>query len=370
MATEQPVQLGIIGTGLAVEKLHWPALKGMPERFAITAFCDIRRDAAEHFAGYTGASMENWTADAATLLARDDVEAVLISLPIPESAEMIRHALEAGKHVLCEKPPGRDLSQIETLFPLATEYRDKVLLIAENYFYRDDVRWAKAKIAEGAIGEPYLMTFRTSSQLVPRDDSFSSTPWRWAADYAGGPHLDGGVHHTAQIRMLMGDARRVHGEIQDANTTHGGPSVLTVNIGFVSDAIGSYTANYPELAIPPEPQEMRLYGTEAVMIVKDKEIAIGTRDKVTTWQFPDADGGYAGEFTNFHEAITRNAPVVGTLGQSFRTAEIVLLGIASAEQGMVLETAEGFEPLSATPLPLWLPEGADALDVNAKVISE
>ncbi|HEY8291658.1 MAG TPA: Gfo/Idh/MocA family oxidoreductase, partial [Thermomicrobiales bacterium] len=100
------VRLGVIGTGLAVEQLHWPALVRMPERFVIAAFANHSRPKAEHFAGYSGASMAEYHADYHDLLRRDDVEAVLISLPIPLNYQVTRECLAAGKHVICEKPTG------------------------------------------------------------------------------------------------------------------------------------------------------------------------------------------------------------------------------------------------------------------------
>ncbi|CAN5828392.1 hypothetical protein BH20CHL2_BH20CHL2_09970 [soil metagenome] len=101
-----PIRLGIICTGLAVEKLHWPALKRMTDQFHVTAFCDIDHTAAEHFAGYSGTSMEMFTEEYQVLLRRDNVDAVLISLPIPLNYSVTKDALDVGKHVICEKPTG------------------------------------------------------------------------------------------------------------------------------------------------------------------------------------------------------------------------------------------------------------------------
>jgi predicted dehydrogenase len=49
-----PIRLGLIGTGLAVEKLHWPALRGLADRFAVTAFTDSSAEQGRRFAGYSG----------------------------------------------------------------------------------------------------------------------------------------------------------------------------------------------------------------------------------------------------------------------------------------------------------------------------
>jgi hypothetical protein len=79
--TIPPIQLGLIGTGLA-------ALRGLADRYVVTAFIDR-----------------------AALLARDDVDAVPISVPIPHLYEVARDALTTGNDVLCEKPSGVDAEQ-------------------------------------------------------------------------------------------------------------------------------------------------------------------------------------------------------------------------------------------------------------------
>ncbi|HEV2127444.1 MAG TPA: Gfo/Idh/MocA family oxidoreductase [Thermomicrobiales bacterium] len=362
MASPDTVRLGIIGTGLAVEKLHWPALKRMTDRIRVTTFADIDRDHAEHFVSYSGASMDGFTADYHELLGRDDVDAVLISLPIPLNYTVTKDSLEAGKHVICEKPTGGSAEAMRAFIDLEGQYRDRTILIAENWFYRDDLRFARSLLDEGAIGRMHLMAWRNVSQLIPREGEFSSTPWRWEGDYVGGPQLDAGVHNTAQIRLLCGDVDHVSGEIQDANSTHNGPSDLTMNLHFVSEAIGSYTASYPELAMPEEPNDMRLYGTEGVMSISRGGVRIHRPDGSTEcWKVEMPDAGYYNEFLNFHQALTGEAELVGTIAQSVRNMEIIVQGLASAEEGKVMEMASGPIDLSPTAVPLWKPAGADGL---------
>ena len=367
----RPIRLGIIGTGLAVEQLHWPALKQMPERYRIVAFANHTRPKAEHFASYTGASMDDYHQDYRELLRRDDVEAVLVSLPIPLSYPITRDCLRAGKHAVCEKPAGADLAQGRDFLALERDYPDQRVLVAENFFYRDDLRLARSLLDEGAIGRLHAMSWRVVSRLVPAPGKFSSTPWRHRPQYRGGPHLDGGVHHTAQIRLLCGDVARVHGEVQDANTTHGGPSDLTLNLRFVSGAIGSYTALYPDLAVPTEPNEMRLYGTEAVMALANRRVAIHRPDgSVEEHWVEGADGGYYNEFRDFYDAVVHGVPLVGSIAQSFHNMLIVLHGLDSAERGQAVAVTEAPAGLAVTSVPLWRPRGAaglfDGLPVEPK----
>lgn len=369
----EPLRLGIIGTGLAVEKLHWPALRDMTDRFRVVAFSNRGRENAERFASYSGTPMSAFVPDYRDLLARDDVDAVLISLPIPLNYPVSRDALAAGKHVICEKPTGANLQEGRAFVEVAAQHPDLVCLIAENVFYRDTVRFARSLLDAGAIGRMHLVAWRSVSRLVPIPGEFSGTPWRMEPEYDGGPHLDAGVHHTAQLRTLCGDADRVSGEIQDVNSTHGGPSDLALNLRFVNGAAGIYAASYPSLNVPPEPNELRLYGTEAVMAVRGNTIQVfRPDDTVETYRIEQRDAGYYNEFLNFYEAVTAGAPVVGTVNQSYRNMDIILRGLKSAERGQVIATDRWPEPLSATAVPLWrphAPEGPDVLDPDSPKVT-
>ncbi len=359
---DEAIRLGVIGTGLAVERLHWPALKRLTDAYTVTAFANHTRPKAEHFAGYTGLSMDDYAVDYHDLLARSDIDAVLISLPIPMNYPVTKAALEAGKHVICEKPAGVDDAEARKLIELVDEYPDLIVLITENCFYQDAARLARSLIDGGALGRIHLASWRTVSQLTPKEGEFSSTPWRHDPGYEGGPHLDAGVHHTAIIRLLCGDVSHVSGVSQDANTTHGGLSDLSLNLRFVSGAVGNYTASYPELAVPKEPNEFRLYGTEGVMSFGYRQLTVSRPEEpdavYRTGQF---DGGHFNAFLNFAEAIRLGEPVVGTVAQTYRNMQIVLDGLQSAADGEVRPIDRYPSELLATALPLWSPNRSDPL---------
>jgi predicted dehydrogenase len=358
----RPIRLGIIGTGLAVEHLHWPALRRLTDRFRVVAFCDTERAHAERFAAYSGAAMNGHVADYRDLLGRTDVDAVLISLPIPLNYAVTREAVAAGKHVVCEKPSGANRAEGRAFVELAAAHPELTVLVAENWFYRDDLRLARALLDGGAIGRLHLVAWRSVSRLVPQPGEFSSTPWRHRGEYEGGPHLDAGVHWIAQLRLLCGDVARVAGEIQDANAVFGGPSDLTLNLRFASGAVGNYTAAYPALAVPPESNELRLYGDEAVMTHHRNEIRVYRPDgTVETHRVGSPDGGYYNEFLNFADAVAGQAPLVGTAAQSYRNLDIIVAGLESARTGRVIAVEPWPEPLSANAVPLWRPVGATGL---------
>jgi predicted dehydrogenase len=358
-----PIRLGLIGTGLAVEKLHWPALRGLADRYAVTAFTDSSAEQRERFAGYSGTDPARAVADRAALLSRDDVDAVLISVPIPHLYEVARDALAAGKDVLCEKPAGVDAKQATAFLALAAGHPDRTFMVGENYFYRDDLRYARALLDDGAIGRLHLMAWRHAVRSVPREGSFTGTPWRHRPQYRGGVHLDFGVHHIAQIRLLCGDIAQVHGAVQAANSTIDAPSDLTLNLVFTGGAIGNYTASFPEIPLPPEPNDMRLYGTEGVLVLAGSEsecrVTRNCSDATShTTVFRGIDNGYRAELVDFADAVQFGARPIGSVAQSVANAMVVQRALDSAERAAVM----ALDPvLGAGPVPLWRPRGSAGL---------
>ncbi|WP_103342010.1 Gfo/Idh/MocA family protein [Amycolatopsis sp. CA-126428] len=359
----KPIRLGLIGTGLAVEKLHWPALRGLADRFVVTAFTDSAAEQGRRFAGYSGTDPARAVAGRAALLAREDVDAVLISVPIPHLYEVARDALTAGKDVFCEKPAGADAEQAAAFLALAAGHPDRTFMVGENYFYRDDLRYARALLDEGAIGRPHLMAWRYAARSVPRAGGFTGTPWRQRPQYRGGVHLDFGVHHMAQIRLLCGDIARVHGAVQAANSTIDAPSDLTLNLVFAGGAIGNYTASFPDIPVPPEPNEMRLYGTEGVLVLAGPEpecrVTRSGSDATThTTVFRGSDNGYRAELVDFADAVQFGVRPVGSVAQSVANAMVVQRAFDSAERAAAL----ALDPVpGAGPVPLWRPRGSVGL---------
>lgn len=355
------VRLGVIGTGLAIKRLHWPALQKLPDRYQIVAFANDIRPPAEEFAASSGLGMDRYHADYHELLRRDDVEAVLIALPIPLLYPTARAALEAGKDVFCEKPTGTNLEEGAAFLSLADEFPDRKILVAENCFYRDDLRLARSRLEAGAIGPVHLVAWRFVNQLVPREGRFSSTPWRITPQYRGGPQLDAGVHHIAQIRFLCGEVQDLHAYIQYANPTTGGPSDLALNLQFINGSIGSFVAGHVPIPTPDENREMRLYGSEGILAVGHRQVRLlypnGTAEEYRI----EADNGYYNELRNFHEAIVFDEPIVGTIAQSYQNMRIVMRALDSAEEHRIIAIGEVPGSSKEDWVPLWRPRGADGL---------
>ncbi|HSB69674.1 MAG TPA: Gfo/Idh/MocA family oxidoreductase [Candidatus Methylomirabilis sp.] len=367
----RPIRLGIIGTGLAVRKLHWPALARLSDRFVVAAFANRTRATGEEFAALAKLSMADYCSDYHDLLRRDDVEAVLNCVPIPQLLPITRDCLAAGKHVMCEKPPGVDLAEARQFLALVDEYPRQKFMMTENFFYRDDLRLARSLLDAGAIGKPQLLLERWVCQLVPTPGEYSITPWRYKPEYRGGPLLDGGVHSIATIRLLGGDLTHLCARTEWINRTMDAPSVLTMTFGLAGGGSGNCVWGFLGNPVLDESRDTRLYGSEGALISSDGRARLVRADGSTEeHRVEQADRGHYNMFLNFHDALVHGEPIVATVRQGFENMLVVLQALESAEQGRPAEVAAapkesgvlrtGVSPWAGG-VPLWRPRGASGL---------
>jgi predicted dehydrogenase len=103
------------------------------------------------------------------LLAKDDVDAVVIAVPTDLHVDVAREALEAGKHVLCEKPLTHRGSDARALAALAAD-RKRILMVGHVFMFNSGVRYMRQAVADGVVGEVYsLRAARTNLGPIRSD---------------------------------------------------------------------------------------------------------------------------------------------------------------------------------------------------------
>ena len=358
----RPIRLGIIGTGLAVKKLHWPALARMSERFVIVAFANRTRSTAEEFASLANLPMAGYVSNYHDLLKRDDVEAVLVCVPIPQLLSITRDCLCAGKHVICEKPPGVDLAEARQFLALVDQYPHLKIMMTENFFYRDDLRLARSLVEGGAIGHHQLLLERWVCQLVPTPGEYSITPWRYKPEYRGGPLLDGGVHSIATIRLLGGDITRVYAQTEWMNRTMDAPSALAMTFKFGSGASGNCVWGFLGNPVLAEVRDTHLYGSQgALAVTRGHAKLIRADSSVEEYRVELADSGHYNMLLNFHDALVHEEPIVATVRQSFENMLVVLQALESDELGRPAKPLDAGTAAATGGVPLWKPCGSSGL---------
>jgi len=141
------------------------------------------------------------------LLANDEVDAVSVALPNHLAAPTITRLLQAGKHVLAEKPLGKNSTEALMLCDLAAE---KGVIAGVGFSYRRIPALAAAAkaIADGAIGTPYLATARFYADYAL--DPETPLNWRFVKKTAGaGTLMDMGTHALDAMEFLVGPIAEV-----------------------------------------------------------------------------------------------------------------------------------------------------------------
>ena len=178
----------------------------------MAAVCDVHYDVAATVAGEigeaTGDTPDIYT-DFDDMLSKADLDGVAIVTSTPMHHIFAIKAMNAGLHVITEKPMGLTLKACRQMQQVS-ESTGKVLAVAENYRRDPMNRLTKALIDSGAIGTPY---FALDIGLNSSDGAvMHSTVWRAKKEQAGGAPLDAGVHNADMLLYLMGSANTVFAE--------------------------------------------------------------------------------------------------------------------------------------------------------------
>lgn len=146
------IRLGIIGAGAAVRELHWPVLQKLDSEVQVVRISNATIESARAFAKSVGSP--KFGCDYRELLSDREIDAVLIAVPIEFNATVLIDAVNAGKHVLAEKPIAA--TRREALRVLKTcSKSNRVVAIAENFRFRGDLRRARELLQEWAIGDVF-----------------------------------------------------------------------------------------------------------------------------------------------------------------------------------------------------------------------
>ena len=265
------INIGIIGCGKIAQVRHIPEYAENPD-VKLAAFFSPNRARAQEQADKYGGKVYD-TAEA--LLADPDIDAVSICAANYAHAELSIQALNAGKHVLCEKPMATTLADCEAMVECAKK-NGKFLMIGHNQRLAKAHMEAKRLIDEGLIGD--IITFRTSfGHGGP--ETWSISPGRnvWFFDKkkaAMGVMADLGVHKTDLIQYLTGQrvvrttARLVTLDKRGEDGELIGVDDNAVCIYEMSGgAFGTMTASWTYYGA--EDNSTVLYGTKGIMRIYD-----------------------------------------------------------------------------------------------------
>ena len=237
------IGIGLIGTGY-MGKCHALAWNGVKAVFGdgpkprlvhlAEVNADIARKKADEF-GFAKA-----TGDWRELIGDPEVEVVSVTTPNAFHAEMAIAALEAGKHVWCEKPMAVALADAERM-AAAAKASGRVAVLGYNYIQNPLIRQIGAILADGTIG-------RVNHVRLEMDEDFMADPealfyWKSEASSGYGALDDFGVHPLSLLQVLFGPVTKVFAHLSkpyaDRPTKEGGRrAVETFDIASVLFELG------------------------------------------------------------------------------------------------------------------------------------
>jgi len=199
MAKEK-LRVGIIGTGMIATAAHIPAWKDLPEDVEVVAVADILEDRAKLVAEREEipAAYGDWQ----EMLGEVDLDIVSVCTPNAYHKAQSIAALQAGAHVLCEKPVATSHADAAAMFD-AADAAGKMLLVGQTARFTHRSRAAKEIVEAGRLGEIYFAeTYYLRRRGVPTWGQF-----HMKEHSGGGPVYDLGVHAIDLLYWLLGNPK-------------------------------------------------------------------------------------------------------------------------------------------------------------------
>jgi predicted dehydrogenase len=291
MPDGSPVRWGIVSTADINRKVI-PGAKASP-KVELAAVASRTQERAEQYASWWEIPQAYGSYEA--LLGDDTIEAVYISLPNTLHCEWSIKALEAGKHVLCEKPLSRHPHEVAAAFDTAERTGR---LLSEAFMWRHNPQTARLRelVDQGAIGELRLVRSAFSYSL------YDESNIRLQTDVEGGGLMDVGCYNVSGSRFLAGEPERVFGEAWYGPT--GTDWVFAGTMRFPGDVIATFDCG---TALTGR-DELEAIGSEGSIFLDDpwhclRPVIELRRDDAVERMEIEAQDSYRLELENMSDAI-------------------------------------------------------------------
>jgi len=247
------VRIGTLGAARITPAALIKPARHVPD-VTVTAVAARDPDRARQFAAKHGIPVVHASYDA--LIADPGIDAIYNPLPNSLHAPWTLRAIEAGKHVLCEKPMSRHPEEVEAAFA-AAERAGRHLSEAFMYRHNPQTKRLQQLVGEGAIGELRFIRSAFSYSLYDQDNI------RLRTDVEGGALMDVGCYTVSGSRLVAGEPEHVFGEAWY------GPSgtdwVFSGTFRFPANVIGLFHCG----TALPEQDELEVIGSEGSLFLDD-----------------------------------------------------------------------------------------------------
>ena len=315
--TPSDLRIGALGAArITPMALLWPArnIAGV----SVTAVAARSRIRAEKFARKHG--IEKVHDDYDSLLRDPEINAVYNPLPNSLHAEWTMRALDAGKHVLCEKPFTSNASEAEQVHR-AAEQSDRVVMEAFHYRYHPLAQRLRDLVASGELGAPrFIETWMCIPLPFPRDI-------RYRLDLAGGATMDTGCYAIHLARTIAAEEPIVV-SARAKLASEGVDRAMEADVRFPSGAEGRINCSLFSWKLGKIAAVVKLEGGEIRAfnpILPQFFHGLKWRKNGGSWTketFPKK-ATYAYQLEAFRDAVVEGKPFITTTGDAVKTMKVV-----------------------------------------------
>lgn len=206
------IKIGIIGTG-AISRIHIDSYKKFSDKCTVVAICDTVKEKAELLCKEKDLDATIYT-DVNDMLKDENVDAISVCLPPSLHSKFTILALDAKKHVLCEKPMATSIEECDLMVD-AVSRNKKILSIVSQNRYKDEITKVKQILDSGKLGKIHFANFNS---LWWRSDIYYHLKYRgtWQSDN-GGCTMNHSIHYIDLMIMLFGKPKSVRAYYNNLN---------------------------------------------------------------------------------------------------------------------------------------------------------
>jgi len=196
----ETLKVGVVGVG-GIARVHMPGWAAS-EHAEVVAGCDINEAVLKKWGEQH--NVQKLVTDSADLFGDPDIDIIDVCTPNNYHAPLAIAALEAGKHVLCEKPLAPTPAEIRKMIA-ARDRSGKLLMTAQHFRFRGTSKAMKAEIETGTLGDIY----HARSWLLRRAAAPTRPGFIMKKHSSGGPCIDIGVHILDLTLWFMGNPKPI-----------------------------------------------------------------------------------------------------------------------------------------------------------------